>query len=92
MVGLLVAGLVLVNVANRGGPTVSKEEALEIARPRIDFKPNGYQIRFIRRGIPSHGFWVVSFYIRKAEGGYARVTVVLIDATSGRVTEVRRTQ
>jgi hypothetical protein len=91
MVALLAAGLVLVNVANRGGAKVSKEDAIAIGRSRVDFKPSGYQIRFIRRGIPSRGFWVVSFYIRKAEGGYSRVTVVLVDATSGRVTEVRRT-
>jgi hypothetical protein len=92
MVGLLVVGFVLVNVANRGSSKVSKKDAIAIARPRIDFKPSGYQIRFIRRGIPSRGFWVVSFYIRKAAGGYSRVTVVLVDAASGRVTEVRKTE
>jgi hypothetical protein len=92
MVALVAAGLLLVNVANRGGAKVSKEDALAIARPQIDFKPTGYQIRFIRRGIPSRGFWVVSFYIQKQAGGYARVTVVLVDAASGRVTEVRKTK
>jgi hypothetical protein len=92
MVALLAVGLVLVNVLSGGKPRVSKEDALAIARPRIDFKPTGYQIRFIRRGIPSRGFWVASFYIRKPAGGYSRVTVVLVDATSGRVTEVRKTE
>ncbi len=91
MVGLLVLGLVLVNVLGRGGQKISKKEAVAIARPRVDFKPQDYQIRFIRRGIPPHGFWVVSFYIRKAGGGYKRVTVVLVDASTGKVTEVRRT-
>ena len=91
MVGLVALGLVLVNVVGRGGPTISKQEAIAIARPRIDFKPQDYQIRFIRRGIPPRGFWVVSFYIRKRGGGYKRVTVVLVDASTGRITEVRRT-
>jgi hypothetical protein len=91
MVALLGVGLVLVNVLDQGKAKVSKEDALAIARPRIDFKPTGYQIRFIRRGIPSRGFWVASFYIRKNGGGYSRVTVVLVDATTGRVTEVRKT-
>ena len=91
MVGLLVVGIVLVNVAGRGSPRVSKEEAVAIARPRIDFKPEDHQIRFIRRGIPPRGFWVVSFFIRKRIGGYKRVTVVLVDASTGQVTEVRRT-
>jgi hypothetical protein len=91
MAGLLVVGLLLVHVADRGGTKVSQDEALAIARPRIDFKPTGHQIRFIRRGIPPRGFWVVSFYIRKPLVGLTRVTVVLVDATTGRVTEVRRT-
>ena len=91
MAGLIAIGLVLVNVLGRGGPKVSKQEAVAIARPRIDFTPQDYQVRFIRRGIPSHGFWVVSFFIRKQAGGYKRVTVVLVDASTGRVTEVRRT-
>jgi hypothetical protein len=90
MVGLLVLGFALVHVVDRNGAKVSQQEAVAIARARIDFKPEDYQIRFIRRGIPSRGFWVVSFYIRKQLGGYARVTVVLVDAATGRVTEVRR--
>jgi hypothetical protein len=91
MAGLIAIGLVLVNVANRGGPKVSKSEAIAIARPKIDFTPQDHQIRFIRRGIPPRGYWIVSFYIRKEGGGYRRVTVVVIDASNGKVTEVRRT-
>ena len=90
MVGLLVLGVVLIRVLGRGSPEISKQEAIAIARPRIDFKPQDYQIRFIRRGIPPHGFWVVSFFIRKQAGGYKRVTVVLVDASSGKVAEVKR--
>jgi hypothetical protein len=83
---------VLVKVAGQGGNSkISKDDAVAIARQRIDFKPTGYQIRFIRRGIPSRGYWVASFYIRKGSSDYSRVTVVLVDATSGKVTEVRKT-
>ena len=91
MVGLLALGFVLVRVTDQGGRKVGKDEAIAIARPRIDFRPTGHQIRYIRRGIPSRGYWVVSFYIQKATGGYKRVTVVLVDAATGKVTEVRRT-
>ena len=92
MVGLVVVGLLLVKVAGPGGNSkISKDDAVAIARQRIDFEPTGYQIRFIRRGIPSRGFWVASFYIRKNGGDYSRVTVVLVDAASGKVTEVRKT-
>jgi hypothetical protein len=90
MVGLLVLGLVLVKVLGGGKPHVSAQRAVAIARPHIDFKPEDHQVRFVRQGIPSRGYWVVSFYIRRAAGGYQRVTVVLVDAQSGRVTQVRR--
>ena len=90
MVGLIAIGLVLVNVLDRGSPSVSKEKALSISRPRIDFVPQDHQIRFIRRGIPPRGYWIVSYFIRKPEGGYKRVTVVIVDASTGKVTEVRR--
>ena len=91
MIGLLALGFVLVHVVDRNGAKVGQDEAVAIARAQIDFEPEDHQIRFIRRGIPSRGYWVVSFYIRKQAGGYKRVTVVLVDAASGRVTEVRRT-
>lgn len=91
MLALLVVGLLLVRVAGQGGNSkISKDDAVAIARQRIDFTPTGYQIRFIRRGIPSRGYWVASFYTRK-NGDYSRITVVLVDAATGRVTEVRKT-
>ena len=91
MAALLVLGFALVHFAGRSERKVSQDEALVIARPRIDFTPTGHQIRYIRRGIPSHGFWVVSFYIEKTGGGYKRATVVLVNATTGKVAEVKRT-
>lgn len=91
MAGLIAVGLVLVNVVNRGGPRISKDEAVAIGRHQIDFVPEDHQIRFIRRGIPTRPYWVVSFFIRKQGGGYERVTVVVVDANSGAVTEVKKT-
>ncbi len=90
MVGLLVLGLVLTRVLGRTNTRVSKEHAIEVARPKVDFKPQGYNIRLVRRGIPPRPFWIVSFWIRKASGGYSRITVVLVDASNGRVVQVRR--
>jgi hypothetical protein len=92
MAGLIVVGLLLVHVAGRGGPKVGKEEAVEIARPRVDFEPDDHQIRFLRRGIPPRGYWIVSFFVRKEGGGYKRITVVVVDSTNGEVTEVRRAE
>jgi len=91
MVALLVVGLVLVHFGTRGDKKVTQDEALAIARPRIDFQPNGHQIRFLRRGIPPQGFWIVTYYIRNDVGAYKRVTTVFVKASDGEVTEVRRT-
>ena len=90
MVALLVLGLVLTRVLGRTNTRVSKEDAIAVARPKIDFKPQGHNIRLLRQGIPPRPFWVVSFWIRKSGGGYSRITVVLVDASNGRVAQVRR--
>jgi hypothetical protein len=90
MVGLLVLGLLLTRVLGKTRPHVSEARAVEIARPKIDFTPQGHTIRLVRRGIPPRAYWLVSFWTRNANGGYKRVTVVLMDASSGRVVEVRR--
>ena len=90
MVGLLGLGLVLTQVLGRGGTRVSSDRAVAIARPRVDFVPKGHTIRFIRQGIPPRGSWVVSFWTRKPDGSYDRITVVLVDASTGTVSRVTR--
>ena len=90
MAGLIALGLLLTQVLGRGGTRVKSERAVAVARPRIDFRPDGDTVRFIRRGIPPRGYWVVSFWTRKPSGSYDRITVVLVDAATGKVTEVRR--
>ena len=89
MAALLAVGLAARALRRRSGKKVSKDDALAIARTQIDFKPTGYQIRFLRRGVPPRGYWIVTYYIRKPSGRVqARMTVVVIDASSGEVTEV----
>ena len=91
MVALLALGLVLTRVLGRTTPKVSKQEAVAVARPNVHFKPQGHNIRLARQGVPPRPVWAVSFWIRKAGGGYSRITLVLVDANSGRVMQVRST-
>ena len=91
MVALLALGLVLTRVLGRTTPKVSKQEAVAVARPNVHFKPQGHNIRLVRQGVPPRPVWAVSCWIRKAGGGYSRITLVLVDANSGRVMQVRRT-
>ena len=91
MVGLVVLGLLLTRFLHQSGARVSESHAVQIARPQIDFKEDGYNIRLVRRGIPPKPFWAVSFWTRKPTGGgYDRITVVLVDANNGAVVEVKR--
>ena len=90
MVALLALGLVLTRVLGRTNTKVSKDDAIAVARPKVDFKPQGYNIRLVRQGIPPRPVWAVSFWIRKVGGGFSRITIVLVDANNGRVMQVRR--
>jgi hypothetical protein len=90
MVALLALGLVLTRVLGRTDTKVSRDDAIAVARPKVDFKPQGYNIRLVRQGIPPRPVWAISFWIRKAGGGFSRITIVLVDANSGRVMQVRR--
>jgi hypothetical protein len=67
---------------------VSQSEAVSIARGEIAYRPDGANVRFVRRGIPSVGYWAVSLWERAADGGHTNVTVVVVDAQTGRVTQV----
>jgi len=70
---------------------VSKEAAIETARPRAGFEPERTQVRLVRQGLDGHPFWAVSFSIPAPSGdGYARLTTVRVDAVSGRVQAVNR--
>jgi hypothetical protein len=90
MVGLVVVALVISRVVGHGGARISEERAVEIARPQIDFTPQGHNIRLVRRGIPPRPYWAVSFWIKNSSGNTTQVTLVLINADTGRVTEVRK--
>ena len=89
MVALLLIGLALTRLPGRGEHNVSEDRAVEIARPEVTFTPEGHNIRFLRRGIPPRGFWAVSFWIKDETGHPTDVTVVLVDAETGQIDEVR---
>jgi len=88
MVALVAIGLVLTRLPGRGGQNVSEERAVEIARPQVEFTPEGHNIRFVRRGIPPRAFWAVSFWIKDRTGHPTDVTIVLVDASTGQIDQV----
>ncbi|HXF96998.1 MAG TPA: hypothetical protein VNJ46_00105 [Gaiellaceae bacterium] len=68
---------------------MTKEEAVEIARARAGFEPCAQrgcvQVRFLRRGVPARGFWLVGLRSTLEERPRARVAVFLVDARTGEV-------
>ncbi|HYY32081.1 MAG TPA: hypothetical protein VE693_00655 [Gaiellaceae bacterium] len=90
MVALIAIGLVITRVLDRGGARISEGRAVAIARPQVDFTPEGHNIRLVRRGVPPRPFWAVSFWIKNSSGTTTRVTLVLVNADTGQVTEVRK--
>ena len=89
MAGLILVALLLTRITGRNQPDVSEERAVEIARPHVEFTPEGHNIRLVRQGIPPHPFWAVSFWIKDRTGEATDVTVVLIDAQTGRIASVK---
>jgi hypothetical protein len=93
-IALLAAVLLLAFVASRScasvGNKISQDEAVAIAKEEIDYAPDKIQVRLFKRGFQSAPFWAVSLSTVNSEGQLTRTTVVVIDARSGRVDEVRR--
>ena len=69
---------------------ISQQRATEIARAQIDYKTDGTNIRFVRRGLPPKPYWAVSLWQQTTTGERTNVTVVLIDAGDGSVQQVSR--
>jgi hypothetical protein len=94
----LVAGILLLaliafasRACDQSRVSVSQTEAVATARTQIDYPPDGHNVRFLRRGLTQHPYWAVSLWTRRPDGdGYERVTVVVVDARSGEVSEITR--
>ena len=69
---------------------VTQSEAVAIAKRQIDYRPDGANVRFVRRGIPTVAYWAVSLWQQAPGGGHTNVTVVVVDAQTGHVTQLDR--
>ena len=69
---------------------ITQSRAVAIAKKQVTYRPDGENVRFVRRGIPSTAYWAVSVWRRGADGSHENVTVVVIDARTGHVTQINR--
>lgn len=88
LAAVLLAAFLVARTCGSSEPSVSQEEAVEIAKRQVDFEPRQVQIRNVPRGIEGRRSWAVSLYTGTvARPGTCRV--VEIDAGSGEVAQVR---
>ncbi len=86
---LLAAAVVARSCGSRDTP-VSKEDAVAIARKEVDYRPTRVMTRFVPRGFQSRPAWAVSLGIPDSAGGFSRLAVVVVDAKTGQVVEIRK--
>ncbi|MCC6221922.1 MAG: hypothetical protein IT201_00320 [Thermoleophilia bacterium] len=85
----LLAAVLVARSCARADLDVSKDEAIAIATGAVEFEPDVVQVRIIKRGLQSDAFWAVSLSTRRPDDSLANVTVVVIDARSGEIAEIR---
>ncbi len=90
LLGVLLVAFVVARGCGSGELNVDEQEAISIARRAIDYRPERVQVRLVRRGVRSRAFWAVSLSTRTAGGSFENVTVVVVDARTGRIDEVHR--
>jgi len=90
LAGVLLVALLVAKTCGATETEVSKEQAIAIARGAVDFEPNTEMVRFMKRGLKSEGYWAVSLSVRQPDETLENVTVVVIDAMSGEIAEIRR--
>ena len=88
---MLVAAFAFAQTCQKDQVRVSKEQAIATAREEVSFEPERTQIRFLRQGLGSRPFWIVSLSIPgEREDTFRQIAVVRVDANSGKVEDVER--
>jgi hypothetical protein len=92
VIGLvLAAAFVFAQTCQKEQVRLSKEQAIQLARDQVSFRPERTQIRLLRQGLGSKPFWMVSLTIPgETEDTFERIAVVRIDANKGTVEDVDR--
>jgi hypothetical protein len=87
---VLLAALIVARSCGKTEAEISQDQAISIAREQITFDPNNVMIRLVKRGLNSKEFWAVSLSNKQPDGSLDRLTVVVIDADTGEVTEIQQ--
>jgi hypothetical protein len=90
---VLVLAFVVSQTCQKSSIRFDKNQAIAKAKQQVDFTPKRTQVRFLRQGIESRPFWIVSLSTPgKREGTFSELAVVRIDANTGKVADVKPPQ
>jgi hypothetical protein len=89
IVGVLVAAFVVARGCQESQVRITKEQAVATATREVDFAPRRTNVRLLRQGINSKPYWFVNLSVPgNAAGSIRRLSVVKIDANTGKVVEI----
>jgi len=87
---VLMAAFVVAKSCQQSQVRVTKEQAIATAKREIDFTPRFTNVRLLRQGLGSKPFWFVNLSAGRDAHQPRRLSVVKIDANTGKVEDVNR--
>jgi hypothetical protein len=88
---VLVAAFVVAKSCQQSQVRVTKERAIATAKREVDFTPRLTNVRLLRQGLSSKPFWFVNLSVPGRDADQPRrLSVVKIDANTGKVEDVDR--
>jgi hypothetical protein len=86
---VLVGAFAVSQTCQKSNVRLTKDQAIELAEKQVDFEPTNEQVRFLRQGLQSRPFWMVSLSVPgKQQGSFKELAVVQINANTGKITKV----
>jgi hypothetical protein len=86
---VLVLAFVVARGCQESQVRVSKDQAIATATREVDFTPRRTNVRLLRQGVGSTAYWFVNLSVPGREPGTVRrLSVVKIDANTGKVVEI----
>jgi hypothetical protein len=90
IVGVLVVAFVAAQTCQKSSIRLDKNQAIAKATARVGFTPKRTQVRFLRQGLGSKPYWMVSLSRPgQQKGTFSRLAVFRINANTGKVEQVR---
>jgi hypothetical protein len=93
IVAVLVLAFLVSQTCQKSSIRFDKNQAIAKAEAAVDFTPKRTQVRFLRQGLDSKPFWIVSLSRPgKQRGTFSELAVIRIDANTGKVKDIQPPQ